>query len=301
MLMQSAPDLRVLFPTDLSDACVQASKAIAQLADALILDITIVHVVRPASNGAVTRRALEGFFPEARQIGRCRRVLVEASDACKAITQLCEAMPYDLVVAPDTGHLKPRNLVSGSFRARLLRRNTVPLWTAGGCLRRAAFHHGIRTIACLVDFDDRPEALLPQVAAFANHFGARVQALAVLPPIDDAAIGEMAQSETPLRPAAASSRIEEMFGGDAPADIDVAVGARGGELPRLLTRCKADLLFVGPRQSAPGPWRFRFSRYLDRLPCPVVCVSDPAGLTGRAFHRAAAATAGREAALVVAS
>ncbi|MGE0450168.1 MAG: universal stress protein [Vicinamibacterales bacterium] len=298
MLMRSAPDLRLLFPTDFSDACVRASRVIAQLADVLQLDLTIMHAARPGANALAARRALDRFFTEAAQLARCRRVLVETNDPCRAISDLCAAASYDLLVAPDAGRLQPQRFLAGSIRARLLQRCTVPLWTAGGCLTGIDHsRRGLQTIACLVDFDDRPEALLPQVTAFAQRFGARVQALAVLPPLDDGTIGEVAQSDVPLRPGAALTRIQEMFGGDAPVGVDIATGAQGRELPRLLARCGADLLFLGPRQSSQGPWRLRFSRQLDRLPCPVVCVGDVSGLTGRAFHRAVESAAIRRGAV----
>jgi nucleotide-binding universal stress UspA family protein len=286
MLTRHQPDLRVLFATNFSTACERATRGIAQLADALQLDVTIVHAVKAGAGRPEVRRALDGFFPEAQRLFRCRRVAIEGADAAVAVAALCNQVGYDLIVAPGSGRFGWSNLMGGSFRARLLAHARVPVWTAGSCLPAIDFSRPIGSVACLVDFDDQPESFLPQVTAFAQHFGARVQALAVLPAVDDGVIGEVAQSNTPLLPEHAAARIAEMFGGDAPASIDVGVGRRGRELARLLAHRKADLLFVGPRQAAARSWPRTVSRDLDRLPCPVVCVGNLAGLAGRAFHRA---------------
>lgn len=284
MLMHRAPDLRVLFATDLSDTCTRAGEAVAQLADWLTLDLTIVHGVRPGRDIAGAQHALDRTLSTVRHLARCRRVVVETSDACAAIADLCQGTTFDLVVAPNSPRVVPRALLAGSFRAQLFRRSRAPLWTAGACLPRMDFQRDIGSIACLVDFDDQPQALLRAVTAFASRFGARVQAIAVLPPIDDGTIGEVAQSETPLRADLALARVHAMRGAGARTDVCVAVGAQGPELRRILARSGADLLFVGSRQVAPGHWRPRFSGYLDGLPCPVVCVTDASRLTGRAFR-----------------
>lgn len=285
MLTRHQPDLRILFATNFSEACARAGRAIAQLADSLQIDVTIVHVVKEGAGRPEVRRALDGFFPEARQLFRCRRVAVEGTDAAVAVAALCNHVEYDLIVAPGSGRVSWSNLMGRSFRARLMAQAAVPVWTAGSCLPAIDFTRPIGSVACLVDFDDRPESLLPQVTAFAHHFGARVHALTVLPPVDDSVIGEVSQSEVPLRPERAAARIAGMFGGDPPASIDIGVGRRGRELGRLLTNRRVDLLFVGPRQATTRSWPHAVSRDLDRLPCPVVCVGDLSGLGGRAFHQ----------------
>jgi hypothetical protein len=40
----------------------------------------------------------------------------------------------------------------------------------------------------------------------------------------------------------------------------------------MLRRCDPDVVFVGPGQALAGIFRPRLSSWLDRLPCPAVCV-----------------------------
>ncbi len=286
-IRRGTPDLRLLFPTTFSEACRQTGPAIAQLAGIGRLTLTMVHVVKRGARHAPARRELDTFLADADAYSTCERIVVEADDPAVAVSEICTRDRFDLVMAPASGRLHLRRLFSQSFRARLLKHCPVPLWTAGGCLPSANFRRSIGTVACLIDFDDDPVGFLRLVSAFADRLKARVQVLAVLPPVDDGTLAEVLTSDTPLLPARAMGRIQRMFAGQEPPAIDVAVGARGRELVRMLSRCDADLLFVGPGHVARGVWPFRFSSALDGLPCPVVCVDGTSsGFSGWSFQDA---------------
>jgi hypothetical protein len=283
--MRNRPDLRVLFPTTFSDACLQAGDAVAQLADCCRVDVTIAHVVKRGERDRAPHRELDTFLADRALSLRCRRVLVEGDAPPSAIADLCRQGRFDLVVAPASDRLYVSSLLTPSFRVRLMQRCGVPLWTAGDCLPTLDFGRPIRTVACLVDFDGAAETFLSHVTAFTRRFDAHLQVLAIVPPLDDGVLADVLTSETPLLPTLAHDRIHEMFAGLEHPQVDVAVGARGVGLRRLLDRCKPDILFVSRRQWVSRGWSFRFSRDLDRSPCPVVCIDGASpDFTGWSFQ-----------------
>jgi nucleotide-binding universal stress UspA family protein len=271
----AAHELRVLFPVSFSAACRRASRTLTQLTNGCRLDLTLLHAVR-AGQSRRARHELE-MFPIDRSLNTtCRRVLLEVDDAPQAIGEVCRTGRFDLVVAPAGERRGIQHLLARSFRARLLRQCSVPLWTAGPAALAASPNRPIRTVACLMDFDNDRGGFVKLVQSFAARFNARVHFLYVVPPVDEGMLADSLASKAPLMPAVAVKRIRELFPPHQPPEIDVAVGERGRELRRMLARCDADLLFVGPRQATATAWGLRFSRDLDQLPCPVVCVDGAA-------------------------
>lgn len=271
--MRDTPHLRVLFPTDFSAACIQTGRAISQLARVCPLTLTMAHVVRPGQWNQALRVLLQSFLAESRDFSESRRVMVEGGDPARAIAELCGTDRFDLIMAPASGRRGLGGMLAGSFRARLLERCDVPLWTAGDCLSSANFGRRLATVACLVDFDDNPDALLESVSAFARCLGARMHAVSVLPPIDDGTLVEVLTSTTPLLPEVAVDRIRRMCASHGSPEVHVAVGTVGRTVPQLLSQAGADLLVIGPRHAAVGAWTSRVWRDLDRLPCPLLCVA----------------------------
>lgn len=274
--MRDLPELRVLFPTNFSDACLRAGRAIAQLAERCLLQITIVHVMKPGGKVRRAQSELLSFLAETDDYCHNERMLLESGDPVAAVTELCRQGHVDLVMAPSSGRQGVQGLLGRSFRAQLLGQCAVPLWTAGGQVSAATLGHPLRTVACLVDFDDAPAGFLRLAAAFAERFQARLRVLSVVPSIDDGTLGSVLTSDAPLLPEHAVTRIQDMLAGQAGLDIDIAVGSRAHGLRRLLTRGPADLLFVGPRRASGGSWLPGFARDLDRLRCPVVCIDGAA-------------------------
>lgn len=280
--MRDTPDLHLLFATNFSEACHRTGSAIAQLAGRCRLTLTIVHAVRPDDPVRQRRRELDAFMADVDRDIDCRRLIVEGRDPAADVADLCGTRRFDLVMAPGSSRRNWQGLLTRSFRSRLLARCGVPLWTAGSCLPSADFARPIRTVSCLLDFDDDPATFLRLVSAFTRCVGARLRVLAVIPPVDDGTLADVLTSDAPLIPVRAVHRIQELCTGQEPPAIDVAVGDRGRELRRMLGRSPTDLLFVGQRH-AMGPWFF--PRRLDRLPCPVVCVDgSPAGFTRWSFQ-----------------
>lgn len=277
-------ELQLLFPTTFSAACVNAGRAIAQLADACRVKLTIVHIAKPGTKNLRLRHQMDCFLGGGEPFVNARRLLLEDDNPAGVIGELCARTQYDLIVSPAFDRLEMGRILSASFRARLLRDCAVPLWTAGRCLASANFTRPIRTVACLLDFDQDAETFLRIVTAFASRIRARIRVLTVVPRIDDGVLADSSLSDSPLMPDLALSRIQAMFAGQEFPAIDVAVGERRRGLRRMLGRCDADLVFV-PRQMSLHAWSFRFSRDLDRLPCPVVCLDASAdGFKGWSFQ-----------------
>jgi hypothetical protein len=271
-MMHDHSALRILFPTSFSDPCFRTARAISQLADTLHISLTITHVVTPGANVRAKRRELNSFMAEADHYDSCSRVLIESENPIQAIAGVCEQGSYDLVLAPASDRLGLQRLVTSSFRARLLKNCCSPMWTAGSCLDYADFKGGVRNIACLVDFENDAPGYLPMVVAFASRIGARLRILHVIRPVDEGTLTRAMHSRAPLMPEVAMERVHNIFAGVDCPEVDVAIGSVGSQLPRMLRRAEASLLFVGAGQALRTPFLPRLARHLDRLPCPVICM-----------------------------
>lgn len=265
-------DLRILFPTNFSNSCFSAVRAISYLADKCRVGLTIAHVARPGSDAVKTRRELDSFLAEADHYDDCRRILLEGDSPVEAIAALCNKNRYDLVVAPSSDHLGLHRLFRASFRARLIQMSRSPVWTAGASILAAACRPHIKTIACLMDFDADTNSYLRLAASLASRIGARLQLVHVVPQIHEGTLAHALGSRAPLMPEIALDRIRQIFAGSNCPDVEVAIGDVDAQLPRLLRKCEADLAFVGPGQALRWKWRAALARGLDRLPCPAICV-----------------------------
>ena len=203
-------------------------------------------------------------------------------------------------MAPASDRLGLHSLFTRSLRAKLLNQCKVPLWTAGPCLDSAAcMKHGIRTVACVANFDRGGNAHLPLAAAFAARMGARMRLVHVIPPVSEGNLARAMDSDMPLMPEVAVERLRAAFAGKPYPEIDVVVGDMGRELPRLLRRCEADLAFIGPGQGTCGAFFRRLTPVIQRLPCPVICVDGAACAFDRwTFQNAATAEPASKRALV---
>ncbi len=270
------PQLRVLFPTNFSTACLHAGRTIEQLGEGCLLRLTLVHVMKKGTKARRAQIALDGFLADMDERCLVDRILLEGDDPATLVADLCKRRSFDLMMAPRSSQPDLTSLFRSSFRARLLRQCTVPLWTGGDRVASDRLGRPPRTVACLVDFDDAPAGLVHIASAFAERFGARLRVISVLPSIDDGTIADVLTSDAPLATADAFSRIQQIFDGRTLPEVDLVVGTPAHGLRRLMRRANADLLFVGTRRACGSRWFTRFARVLDRLPCPVVCADGAA-------------------------
>ena len=269
--MQDTSELRILFATSFSDACFRTARNVAQLADALRVSLTIAHIARPGSASIQTRRELDSFMAEADHYDSCRRVLVESDSSVDALGDLCESHPVDLLIAPSSDRLGLLRTFRNSFRARLLQRCSVPLWTAGASLHMRPPKPSIQTIACLVDLDCSGDSHLRLAASLAARIGAALHLITVVEPVSEGTLARSIDCQAPLMPDVARERVRAAFGRNCPP-VSVAVGDWNDAIPRLANECDADLLFVGPRHALDNAWRPRIASYLDKLHCPAICL-----------------------------
>ncbi len=278
-------DLRLLAASRNHDLTPGVLGAVAQWSARCDVDLTVTHVAT---------RPLASFTPAPLPFAldaaprRIQRREVPGSDPARALARLCAEEPFDLVLAPAgrAGTSWPQ--WRGSLRSRLLRFSNTPVWTVGPGVPGRHFERPLRTVACLVDFDVNPEGLLQRAAAFARRMDARLHVLTVLPPVDDGTLAVVLSSEMPLLPAAAVERIEQLCAGRPSPLVDVVVDGLRRGLARLVERSQPDVLFVRAQQWSPA-WPLTFSRPLDALRCPVICVPDEMTLPDWTFERVTAA------------
>jgi hypothetical protein len=113
--------------------------------------------------------------------------------------------------------------------------------------------------------------------------------LHVLPPLDDSALVHVL-SGLPLTADEAEAAMDALLTGGITADRAVASGPHGQTLRRLLRERAIDLLFLPAGEAVRG---YRMTRYLRRLPCPVLCV-DASATRLPVWWQTLRAEAGRE-------
>lgn len=274
--MNNPSDIRILFATSFSDSCFRTSRALAQLADRLRMDLTLVHITPPGAIDLQKRRELNSFLAEVDHFDFCRRMMVESNDAPGAICELAQPVLYDLVVAPSSDRLGLQQLFTTSFRARVLESCKVPLWTAGRWLDKGPSKASLQTIACVVDFDQFESHHVRVAASLAWRIGADLRVVAVVPPVHEGMLAQAMLSDAPLTPKMGVHRLESKLSSVRGLKFDVALGAPGEGVVRLLRRCEADLAFFGKGQVLRRGMRSSLVGYLDELPCPAICLDGAA-------------------------
>lgn len=277
-------DLRLLAATRDQELSSDSIGAIAQLSATCAVDLTVALV---AGGSADTAAPQPLPFPADAAPCRTQRRELTGTNPAQAVADLCTEVPFDLVLTAPAAQFGNWRPFRRSFRSRLLDLAGTPVWTAGPGVSSRHFQRPLRTVACLVDFEADPEPLLQRAAAFARRVDARLHVLAVLPPVDDGTLATVLASEMPLLPAAAIARIEQMCAARPAPVVDVVVDGLGRGLRRLVDVSVPDLLFVRAKQWT-GRWPFGFSRQLDALRCPVICMPDALAVPGWSFERGAA-------------
>lgn len=284
--MYFTPDLRILFPTSYSDACFRASAAIAQLAGICDVHLTIAHVVKPGESTIARRRELDSFFAEADHYQSCRRTLVEADDAAEAIARLCNDGRFDLVAAPASDRSWFSAPWGSSFRARLMERCEAPVWTVGHDLDHLVFKNAPKVICYVTGGQESDARCFEAAAAFAGRFGAQVRVLNVLPSIHEGMLARDLECEEPLMPEPALDGLRRTFGDSGAPEVEIAVGDPARELPRMVRKAGADLVFLGPGQALRGGLWSALRRAVDRIPCPVIAMDGACrNFSGWTFSR----------------
>lgn len=285
--MTTRPDLRILFATDLSEASLRAGAALSALAARCRIDVAFVHVVAAPDNRTLSaERALSRFISRLAPAYAARPLLLEGRDPVEAIAGLCTHTRFDLIVAPPSERPSFAGVLSTSFRARLLRRGQVPLWSGGHGVGFSRSGGEITTVGCVVDLNDTPERHLRHAWAFADRMRAALHVVSTVPAIDDGAIARVGPSDPPLTPGEAASWIRQVLPDVAFASLEVTVDDGRARLHRRMAGHHPDVVFVGRQQWASAVWPARYPRFLDRLAYPVICLGPAPTESAWSFEEA---------------
>ena len=272
--MSTRHSLDVLFLTNFSDYCFRSIPAVARMADALKVRLTVMHVYDPASSShEEAEEQVNGFFPDADQYAACNRIAVPGR-LLEAVQRHCYAWPVNFLVAPASDSIGLPRIGGPSVRSRLIRECGVPLWTIGRHVSPRRLTQPVRNVACWLDFYSRQTSHLAFAMEYANKTGARLHLLRGIPEIDEGTLGSVADRRA-IHPRSAT---EEILGlcASSPVrpEVHVASGTGRAARARMLRECDADLVFLRNEESALAEW-MGFSLHLDQQrPCPAVYVGD---------------------------
>ncbi|HEU0124108.1 MAG TPA: universal stress protein [Bryobacteraceae bacterium] len=269
-------ELKLLFATNFSDSCFRAIRAVAQMADAFPLSVTIANVCdSPKSN----RRELNSFFAEADHYDSCRRITLTGKPS-EAIAAYTREEHFDMIISPGSDRIGIPRPFHQSLRSALLRNGSAPIWTTSRGLEQADFRRPIKTIAVGIDGSDSDLTHLNLAASFAGRIDAKLRLLTVVPPVSEGTLITQAVAPQPLHPSVAIERIEYLLRawGQVPT-VDVALGSPYKELQRMAMRCDADLLFLTEAQSCQGMFFRQISNTVNNSPCAVISI--PSSLPAR--------------------
>jgi universal stress protein A len=145
---------RILFPTDFSEASLQAMQYAAELARRFEAELFFVHVVQPPPMpadynfgtevmeyaAALRERAeqrLDALIDAAGCGGRAKKILVQGEPA-DAILGTAAEFGVDLIVLATHGTTGWRHLLFGSVAEKVVRLSAIPVLTVNERLARAA-------------------------------------------------------------------------------------------------------------------------------------------------------------------
>ena len=267
--------LHVAFLTNFSDTCFRVIPALAQLCDAVTVQLTLVHAYEPARESArVVDATLRSFFPEAQRYAGCRRLAI-AGTPVTAVRQLEDAGRLDLVVAPAGDPLGLPRFTHSSLRARLVRDVSAPMWTVGPGASASVLGRPHRNVACCVHVGRSGWAHLRRACDYAQALGAALHVIHVLPDVHDGSLLRLAYAE-PFDEAATAARVRALSEQPDVTPRRHAVPAR--DLRAALDAIDADIVFVdGAQWITRRLVARRVSHTLDGLRRPVVCVGPGEG------------------------
>jgi hypothetical protein len=271
--MMTPHPLDILFLTNFSDSCFRSIPAVAQMADALKVRLTLMHTYNPEKcSQAEADAKVRSFFPEADRYAACQRVSVPGS-LRDAVQRHLDVWPVNLIVAPASDPIGFPRL--HSLRARLVQLCGVPMWTIGRRIDVPKLLNPVRNVACWLDFHSPQTNHLAYAAEYANKAGAQLHLLRALPPITEGSLAPVAHQNRALTPDLAIDEIVRLCEGSAVRpQVRVATGDGRRTLSRMLRDCDADMVFLPNEESFLAKWLSLSLRVADHIPCAAVYVPE---------------------------
>jgi hypothetical protein len=264
--------LEVVFLTNFSDPCFRTIPAIAQMADDIALNLTVVHAYDPKrQQRGHAETSVHSFFPEADRYGRTRRLAMPGTplDVLKRVAQ-CQ--PIDLVVCPASDLMGLPRPGHRSLRARILRELGVPVWTIGRSADPARVGKAVRNVACWVDFEMGEVPHLTLAAEYAAKLKAQLHLFYRMPEINEGLILPMIP-ERPLHEDGVREFVQKKLGETATEPVIHVTSNGTRRAQAALARANdVDLFFTNVLAWGAGPIMTSGFRGIDRFACPAVCV-----------------------------
>jgi nucleotide-binding universal stress UspA family protein len=264
--------LSAVFLTSFSVPCFQVTPALAQMADDLDMQLTLLHAFDPEKErrGEVEAK-LRSFFPEADSFAGCRRVVCEGR-VIDAVNRLAAEQPIDLLIAPPSDPLGLPS-IAPSLRAQLLTQVGSLLWTAGPGVLPNKLRRRPRHVACWLDFDTQEACYLSALRTAVQYAEAAEAQLHLLYVVPDVFEGSLRGPSVPLHAGEVWESLRaHLPSGLARPEIHVSPGGFR-PIVELLRRCDADLLVIGSEQAVLSGWLGqRMNPLISQALCPVLCV-----------------------------
>lgn len=277
--------LGAVFLTSFSVPCFQVTPALAQMADDLDLQLTLLHAFDPEKErrGEVEAK-LRSFFPEADAFSGCRRVVCEGRVG-DAVSRLAAEQSVDLLIAPPSDPLGLPS-IAPSLRAGLLTQVDTLLWTAGPSVPSLKLRRRPRHIACWLDFDTQEACYVAALRAAAQYAEATEAQLHLLYVVPDVHEGSLRGPSAPLHAGEVWDALRaHLPSGLARPEIHVSPGGFR-PVADLVRRCDADLLVMGSEQAVLSGWLGpRMNPLISQAMCPVLCVGPTAARVQLARRR----------------
>lgn len=268
--------LEVLFLTNFSTACFRAIPALAQMADDLEIQLTILHAYdADVQARPVAEAKLHSFFPEADYYHASRRLLVSGCPV-NAVQRFRDSGPLDLVIAPGGDPLGFPRIGRPSLRARLMRETATPVWTMGTGPHVGRLNRRTRNVGCWLDLGGET-AHLRAACEYAWAMDATLHVFHVLPDVHEGMLVLPMYSDRPLHAHGLTEAVRALTA-DLPLtpQVHIAAGANDRAMAACVRRVDADVLFLSPARAVRRSWLgTRVTRFMDAAACPVICV-DPA-------------------------
>lgn len=266
-----AEPLEVVFLTNFSDTSFRTIPAIAQMADDIDINLTIVHAYdAKKQRHADVETSLHSFFPEAdRYAGTTRRAL--PGTPVDVLRRVRDSQQVDLVVCPASDLLGLPRPMHRSLRSRILREIGVPVWTIGRGVDPLKLIKPVQNVGCWMDFDSGALAHVELAAEYAAKLHARLHLFYVTPELHEGVILP-AIPDRALHPDGVRNYFQNRLGHLALQPEIHMTTRQGRAMTKLAKTAETDVLF-----SSVSTWPlFSGFRNIDACPCPAICVDGKA-------------------------
>ena len=282
---------RILFPTDFSRRCQAVAPAVAEWARFHKAKVTLLHVIHVpiAAYGhfdtysamvdftSLRKHAEDALAPLYQEVFKeveVERVVVRGQPD-EEIVRYAHAHPVDLIMIPTHGSGKLRALLLGSVAASILHDAECPVWTDAHAALANLVPIAPTSILCAIDLKPKSLELLNAAHLLARDYGAELNFIHVLSPIEGA--GEMwppiewseariAKVKQDFIPLAKEAQVR--------TDIEVLEGQVGQILHDFAMRHRADLIVMGRGviHEKFGRLRSHAHDIIRKSPCPVLSI-----------------------------